>query len=187
MLMKRISNCLRMYCFLQDKRDIISTQGQLTIAHLRKEQIAIHDDDIVVHYPQVQCLAIDVKGILLVTGDESGALCARILPQTRGIQNASRRHRGGGVSQGGGDDSAVVTFAAAHEGGVTAVCHVDRSCGAGDEGQERNGIIDMVLVTGGAGGCWALLMKCVLGVFSRAVAVSGGGNPRQSSTLYMVF
>lgn len=109
-------------------------------------------------------MAIDNRGSLLVTGDESGAIFARILHHrnSKSAHQPPQRDRdgtqfGGGRSSSGntGDGNATaVASAAAHEGGVLAVSHVDdrpsRISGNEDSDSEPKDE-EMLFVSGGQG------------------------------------
>ncbi|CAM9608394.1 unnamed protein product, partial [Sphacelaria rigidula] len=86
----------------------------------------------------VQCLAIDGEGRLLVTGDENGVICARLLHQADGRvangHHASCPRDREGASLGSDGDGTTVASAAAHEGGVFAVSHVRRDTRVGVKG-----------------------------------------------------
>lgn len=91
---------------------------------------------------QVGCLSIDSWGELLVTGDESGAICARLLHRSghgAAYRSSSVEGESSGVGGGGGVTRVVRE---AHSGDVLAVSHVEG--GAGDDGSS-------LFVSGGKG------------------------------------
>lgn len=105
---------------------------------------------------QVQCLAVDAQGRLLLTGDESGAICARFLCHARddstgvdhGCTLRSQALEGEGrarICAGGG--SAKV-LQGAHEGGVLAMSHVRGDAGGSAEDIKSS---SMLFVSGGIG------------------------------------
>lgn len=102
----------------------------------------------------MQCLAIDAKGSLLLTGDESGTLCARLLNRNHGdgdtnTQNASYRNRGPG-SKATPDGHGCVKLEGVHEGGVLSISHVEGKLRREGEGEEaRDGFA--LFVSGGIG------------------------------------
>lgn len=115
----------------------------------------------------MQCLAIDSEGSLLVTGDEKGVICVRLLHQaddSDGHHASFPRDRERATSGSNGDGT-TVAFAAAHEGGVLAVSHVHRDARAGvnggrgitGRGDDENG---MLFVSGGAAGEHIRFMLC---------------------------
>lgn len=81
----------------------------------------------------MRCLAIDSRGVLLLSGDESGTMCARLLHRgSDGIHPGS--HHGSAypserpVGEGALEvDVAAKVVRSAHEGGVLAVSHVEGS------------------------------------------------------------
>ncbi|CAN0497695.1 unnamed protein product, partial [Ectocarpus sp. 8 AP-2014] len=96
---------------------------------------------------QVRCLSIDRRGELLVTGDESGAICARLLHHSGNRSGDGTAYGSssveGGSSGGSGGGGVVEVVREAHSGEVLAISHVEG--GAGDDDPA-------LFVSGGKGG-----------------------------------
>lgn len=110
---------------------------------------------------------MDDRGELLLTGDESGTICARLLHSSspgdhEGSQDMGRRSREfgvgersrgeGGGGRGGGGIAKVVD--GAHAGGIQAISHVEGSYAEGSSNSAGDGIRDSsaLFVSGGKGG-----------------------------------
>lgn len=103
----------------------------------------------------MQCLAIDAQGSLLLTGDESGTLCARLLNRRHGdgdtnTRTTQYRNRvlGSKVTPDGPDGHSCVKVEGAHEGGILAMTHVEGKL-RGEEGEAGGGFA--LFVSGGIG------------------------------------
>lgn len=118
---------------------------------------------ITLHYItlQVQCLSIDSRGELLLTGDESGVICLRLLHSRhsssqghQGVQGTACRSQelgaegetGSGAGGGGGGVAKVLK--GAHEGGVLAISHVEGSLRLAEDGTASSSAL---FVSGGKG------------------------------------
>lgn len=110
-------------------------------------------------FPQVQCLTIDSVGELLLTGDESGTICARLLHSRsspgnhQGLQDTGRRSRelgveGGLHSGGGGGGGVAKVVDGAHAGGIQAISHVE---GSSRSVESKTGESSALFVSGGKG------------------------------------
>lgn len=128
-------------------------------------------------FGQVQCLAIDAQGSLLLTGDESGTLCARLLNRRHGdgdtnTRTTQYRNRvpGSKGTPDGPDGHVCVKVEGAHEGGILAMTHVEGKL-RGEAGEAGGGFA--LFVSGGIGeeqGCFA---ACLLQWLVVRVAVLG--------------
>lgn len=111
---------------------------------------------------QVQCLSIDSRGTLLLTGDESGVICVRRLygrhssissQGDQGVQDTADRSKNLGAEGGldsGGEGGVAKVIKGAHDGGVLAITHVDGSLRATEDGKEF-GSSSALFVSGGKG------------------------------------
>lgn len=96
----------------------------------------------------MRCLAIDNLGNFLLTGDESGAICARFLSRLKPNDvDYGSTYRNIGLGQTLGEGG-VRLVAGAHEGAVLAISHIFGSLkGADDQSEERS----VLFVSGGVG------------------------------------
>lgn len=100
---------------------------------------------------QVQCLAVDGRGILLLTGDESGTICARLLHGRHsdgGDRGKAYQSQSLGEEVASEGDVVAKVVGGAHEGGVLAMSHVEGSL---REEADGSGESSTLFVSGGVG------------------------------------